>query len=175
MGKKHRQKVKGENYEPKEDGRIKAWWGRRVENYNNRVNDALDNATYEAHKKFYPRWERYSGCNHHNLIHWDDPQISLEAKLCDPRNLRLIKKGKHREEFFAILSEEEKHIYLTMCDEDGHRYTDLEDGGLLKSIIAGIKQKWKEKRGKMTPEEEAALDSMLAADDEDEGDSATTS
>lgn len=173
MGKKHRQKVRGEDYEAKPDGRIKAWWGRRVENYNNRVNDALDNATYEAHKKYYPRWERYSGCNHHNLIHWDDPQISLEAKLCDPRNLRLIRKGKRRDEFFAILSEEEKHIYLTMCDEDGHRYTDLEDGGVLRGMISGIKQAWKDRRkGKMTPEEEQMLDSML--EDEEEEDATTS-
>lgn len=168
MGKKSRMKVKGDDPQPKGDGRIRAWWGRRKEAYTNRVNDALDSATFEAHKKFYPRWMRYSGCNHPNLIHWDNPQISLEAKLCDPRNLRLIRKGRHREEFFEILSEEERDIYLNMCDEDGHRYTDLEDGGLLRSIIAGVKQKWKERRGTdITPEEEQALDEMLCDEDEE--------
>ena len=168
MGKKRRLQIKGEDAQPRENGRIRAWWGRRKEAYNEKVNDALDNATYEAHKKYYPRWMRYSGCNHPNLIHWDDPQISLEAKLCDPRNLRLIRKGRHLDEFFEMCSPEEIHIYKTMCDEDGHRYSDLEDGGLLRSIIAGIKQKWKEKRGAdMTSEEEEALDRMLS-DEEDE-------
>ena len=161
--------IKGEDAQPKESGRIRAWWGRRKEAYNEKVNDALDKATYEAHKKYYPRWMQYSGCNHPNLIHWEDPQISLEAKLCDPRNLRLIRKGRHLDEFFEMCTEEEIRIYKTMCDADGHRYSDLEDGGLLRSIIAGIKQKWKEKRGAdMTAEEEQALDQMLADDEEEE-------
>lgn len=169
MGKKRRLQIKGEEAQPKESGRIRAWWGRRKEAYNEKVNDALDKATYEAHKKYYPRWMQYSGCNHPNLIHWEDPQISLEAKLCDPRNLRLIRKGRHLDEFFEMCTEEEIRIYKTMCDADGHRYSDLEDGGLLRSIIAGIKQKWKEKRGQdMTAEEEQALDQMLADDEEEE-------
>lgn len=175
MGKKRRLQIKGDA-PPREDGRIKAWWGRRKESYNAKVNNALDSATYEAHKKYYKRWMDYSGCNHPTLIHWDDPQISLEAKLCDPRNLRLIRKRRHLDEFFEILSEEEKNIYFNWCDQEGNRYTDLEDGKLLRSIISGIKQKWKERRGGViTPEEEEQLDSMLEDDEEDEDSSDETS
>ena len=169
MGKKHRDKLRVEDWQPKEDGRIKAWWGRRKEAYNNKMEDALDSATYEAHKKYYKRWMEYSGCNHPNLIHWDDPQISLEAKLCDPRNLRRIRKGRHLDEFFAICSPEEIEIYKNWSDQEGNRYTDLEDGSLLKSMVSGIKQAWRERRkGDMTPEEEQMLDSMLEDEEGDE-------
>ena len=172
MGKKRRAQIdKTNSGEDPEQGRIRAWLGRRKQAIRDKVDDALDNATAQAQYKHYKRWMEGSGCNTPRFIKWDDPQISLEAKLCDPRNLRLIRKGRHRDEFFSICSEEEIDIYLNRVGENGERYTDLEDPHILRDMVRGVKQAWrdlkKERGEEMTPEEEEALNTFFA-DEEDE-------
>lgn len=165
MGKKARNKIK-ENAparaeEEPDKGRIRAWWGRRKERYEERVNNALDRATFEAQKKYYKQWMARSGCNHPNFIKWDDPHISLECKLCDIRNLKLIKGGKRRDEFFNICTPEEIDIYLNGCDIIGGRYTDLENPEYLKSMVAGVKKWWKERKINLTDEELKQLNEIM--------------
>lgn len=171
MGKRSQAKYGHRDGEDPEQGRIRAWLGRQKDRINDKVEDALDRVTYENQKKHYKRWMEGSYCHTPKLIKWDDPQISLEVKLCDPRNLRLIKKGRHRDEFFKICSPEEIDIYLNRTGPNGERYTDLEDPHFLKDMIHGVKVQWREikkRRGEtMTPEEEEALNSMLD-DEEDE-------
>jgi len=170
MGKKHRERINTNSGEEPEQGRIRAWLGRQKAKARDKIDDALDNATAQAHRKYYKRWMELSYCHTPNLIKWDDPQISLEAKLCDPRNLRLIRKGRHREEFLAILTDEEKDLYLNFVGSDGVRYTDLEDPHILRETVKGVKEQWREAKRKkgedLTAEEEQALNALL----EDESD-----
>lgn len=170
MGKKRRAQIETTHGEDPEQGRIRAWLGRRKQGVRNKIDDALDMATAQAQKKYYPRWMELSFCNTPNLIKWDDPQISLEAKLCDIRNLRLIKKGKRRDEFLAILTDEEKDLYLNFVGYDNKRYMDLEDPHILRDTIGGVKQAIrdaKRKKGEdLTPEEEQALNEFLEDDDD---------
>ncbi len=172
MGKKARNKIKENNparaSEDADKGRLRAWWGRRKERLEDRVDTALDNATARAQKSYYKQWMARSGVNHPNLIKWDDPHISLEAKLCDIRNLKLIRKGARRDEFFSICTPEEVDIYLNGCDLMGGKYTDLEDGKLLRSMIAGAKKYFRERKIKLSPEEEAQLTEAMDLTEDDD-------
>ena len=47
-------------------------------------------------------------CDRWDQIAFDDPQISLEWKLCDPANLVLIQNKKTRQGFIDSLTEEER-------------------------------------------------------------------
>lgn len=174
MGKKARNKIRENNpdrtTEDAEKGRLRAWWGRRKERMEERVDTALDNATARAHKSYYKQWMARSGCNHPSLIKWDDPHISLEAKLCDIRNLKLIRKGARRDEFFSICTPEEIDVYLNGRDLMGGKYTDLEDGKILKSMIAGAKKYFMERKIKMSPEDEAQLAEAMALTEDVEDD-----
>ena len=170
MGKKHRARIETSGEDP-EQGRIRAWWGKRKQDVRDKVEDALDKATAENQRKHYKRWMEGSNCHTPRFIKWDDPQISLECKLCDPRNLKLIRKGRHREEFFKICSPEEIDIYLNAVGLNGEKYTDLEDPHIIRDLIKGVKTAFrdaKHKRGEeLTPEEEKAIDGLL---EDDEGD-----
>lgn len=162
MGKRSRQKMSGQT-EDKTPGWLATKWQNMKDNVNDKVDNALNQAQVKAIEKYKPRFMELSGCNHPNLIHWDDPQISLECKLCDIRNLKLIRHGRDRDKFLAILSDEERDIYLNFVGYDGKKYTDLEDGNLMVELIKGIKQRWKEsrKKGELTAEEEKELDTAL--------------
>lgn len=168
---KNKDRIKAEK-ENQEEGRIKAWIHKKKEQATDVFDRAMDNITAEAQKKYYKRWREKSGCNSAVNINWSDPQISLEAKLCDPRNLKLIRNGKHRDEFFKLCSEEEIRIYLHERGPKGELYTDLENPKILKELVKGTKIRWRQKREekgqKMTPEEEQALDSLLLDDDDNE-------
>lgn len=171
MGKKARNKLRENNparaSEDAEKGRIRAWWGRRKESVNNYVMGALDNATAQAQKSYYKQWMARSGCNHPNFIKWDDPHISLEAKLCDIRNLKLIRRGRRRAEFFQICTPEEIDVYLNGHDLMGGKYTDLEDPKILKSMVASIRKYFRERGIDLTAEDEAILSESIGVDDED--------
>lgn len=178
MGKKHRARIETNSGEDPEQGRIRAWLGRRKQNIRDKVDDALDRATAENQRKHYKRWMEGSYCNTPKLIKWDDPQISLECKLCDPRNLRLIKKGRHRAEFFEICTPEEIDIYLNRVGANGERYTDLENPKIFRDLIKGIKEAYREakrKRGEeLTPEDEKAINDLLEDDEGDDTDGEET-
>ena len=162
MGKKSRLKM-AQNGEEKQPSWLAQKWHNMKSGVNDKVQDAMDKAQAEAMKKYIPRWMELSGCNHPNLIHWDDPQITLEYKLCDLRNLKLIRKGKHTDQFLELLTPEERDIYLNLEGYDGKKYTDLEDGALLIELVKGTRERWKQARGKgeITPEEEQAIDDAL--------------
>lgn len=174
MGKKSRMKMSQPVEKKEPNWFVKKWQAGKDKVYN-KVQDALDQAQQKAVEHYIKNryFMELSGCNHPNFIKWDDPQISLTCKLCDIRNLKLIRKGKHRDEFLAILTDEERDLYLNHVGYDGVRYTDLEDGSVLSDMVKGIKEMWKESRKKgkqddMTPEEEQAvmdaLDSFIQDD-----------
>ena len=167
----HKRKIKdnAKAEKEKDKGRVRAWIDDKKEQAKDVFDRAMDNITAEAHKGYYKRWKEKSGCYSAVNIDWKDPQISLEAKLCDPRNLKLLRGGKHRDEFFKICSDEEIKIYLNERGANGELYTDVENPKILKELVKGTKIRWKKEREakgqKMTPEEEQALDSLLLDDD----------
>lgn len=164
MGKKSRQKLASSSPpEDKQPGWLKRKWTGAKDKVNEKVQDALDNAQARAVEKYKPRFMELSHCNHPNFIKWDDPQISLEVKLCDIRNLKLIRGGKHLDQFLELLSPEEKELYLNFKGYNDHTYRELEDGNLLIEMVKGVKERWRESRKKskgedLSPEEEKAID-----------------
>lgn len=166
MGKKSRQKMASNQPHEDQPGWLKRQWTGAKDKVNEKVQDSLDKAQYRAIEKYKPRFMELSHCNHPNFIKWDDPQISLEVKLCDIRNLKLIRGGKHLDQFLEILSPEEKELYLNFKGYDGHTYRELEDGNLLTELVKGVKERWRQSRkkskdGDMTPEDEQAIDSAF--------------
>lgn len=172
MGKRRRQQIETNHGEDPKQGRIRAWLGKKKQQVTDTVDSALDKVTAINMEKHYKRWMEGSYCHTPKLIKWDDPQISLEVKLCDPRNLRLIKKGRHRDEFFSICTDEEIDIYLHGVPPEYKDYTCLEDPHILRDLVHGVKEQYREakKRRKETFSEEEldALDSLLDGDEEDE-------
>ena len=174
MGHKRRVKdrIKEEraSEEQAKQGRIKSWVNKKKEQATDVFDRAMDNITAHAQKGYYKRWRECSGCNSAVNIDWSNPQISLEAKLCDPRNLKLLRNGKHRDEFFKLCSEEEIYLYLNERGPKGELYTDVENPKFLRELVKGTRLRWKEERRKkgqkMTPEEDKALDSLLIDDDD---------
>lgn len=150
---------------------FKRKWEAGKDKVYNTVQDALDKAQQRAVESYIKngRFLRLSRCRNPKQIRWDDPQISLEVKLCDIRNLKMIRNGNQRDQFLDTLTNEEREIYLNLTGNDGKKYTDLENGALMAELVKGIKKRWKErKKGQsddLTPEEEQAvmdsLDSLL--------------
>ena len=93
------------------------------------------------------RWMPYQGITRLEDLDLSDPQISLEWKLTDPAVLKDLLEPGGRDRLFAILTEEEKDVYLNKTDTNGARYTDLETAksGFTKAnvgrAILHIKQK----------------------------------
>lgn len=149
----------------------KKWESGKDKVYNT-VQDALDKAQQRAVETYIKngRFTRLSRCRSYNQINWADPQISLEVKLCDIRNLKLIRNGTQRDQFLDSLTDAERELYLNHRGADGKRYTDLEDGALMVELVKGIKKRWKDRKkgqddDELTPEQEQAvmdaLDSLI--------------
>lgn len=111
MGKKRLEKVKGEGYR----ARIE----QAVLDFDDRKNDV---ATFKIRQKYFKnRWARELGLNPNPAIITQPeviekilahPQISLEWKLSDPRNLEMLRKEGKRETFINSLTDEERDIYF---------------------------------------------------------------
>lgn len=64
----------------------------------------LDKATMKCYEHYYKRWRNLSGVKINQRIDFKLPCIEIESKLCDPRNLKMIKNGKHTADFLKLLS-----------------------------------------------------------------------
>lgn len=64
----------------------------------------LDKATMKCYDHYYKRWRELSGVKINQRIDFKLPCIEIESKLCDPRNLKMIKNGKHTADFLKLLS-----------------------------------------------------------------------
>lgn len=64
----------------------------------------LDKATMKCYEHYYKRWRELSGVKINQRIDFKLPCIEVESKLCDPRNLKMIKNGKHTADFLKLLS-----------------------------------------------------------------------
>lgn len=153
----------------KKENSKEGWLARQKKKVQDKVDDALDKAWSKtmSHPIHQNRWVAACNVHHPSQIDYSVPVVELEAQLCDIRKLALIRKGKRRDEFLALLSPEAQDIYLHKTDAHGNRYTDLEEPSVLKSVIKGMKKKWKKDYGaEITPEIEQAMDEMIADDDE---------
>ena len=103
-----------------------------------------DKITLYKRQENLPRWAEMCGVEDYEQIDMTNPYVRLEFLLCDVGILRSLSGGKGRDAFLKILSPEEQDIYLNTVDEDGARYTDLEDPKVMKDLQAKIKQARKE-------------------------------
>lgn len=58
----------------------------------------------KCYEHYYKRWRELSGVKINQRIDFKLPCIEVESKLCDPRNLKMIKNGKHTADFLKLLS-----------------------------------------------------------------------
>lgn len=141
---------------------------RTKESMANKVDDALDRAYHKAitNPKYLAEWRRLSKVTRNEDIDYTIPQIELETKLCDIRNLKLIRKGKRRDEFLAILSPEAQELYLYGRDSAGSKYTELESPHTMRSIIVNLRSRWKKDYHEEMPKEvEDSLKGIIGDDD----------
>ena len=124
MGRKSREKIRGEGYIEK----AKEW----ILDVDDRKSDYQ---SVKVRQHYWPRWAEECGIDPktHSLAEPEviealmkNPQVSLEWKLCDPRVQKAIRDPDKRAIFLDTLSDEERDIYLNMKDEKGHTYTELE-------------------------------------------------
>lgn len=156
MGKKSREKIEGEK---------KGLIARAKERTAERMDCALDNVYQKAvtNPRYLAEWRRLSKVTRNEDIDYTIPQIELETKLCDIRNLKLIRKGAHRDEFLAILSPEAQDLYLNGRDSAGSRYTELEHPSVLKSLVKSLRARWKKDYHQDMPDE--VEDSLIGEDE----------
>ena len=88
--------------------------------------DQHEKMVMQARMKFAERWMEESGVTEIKDIDMNNPQISLEWKLCDPAILRDLKNEETRQRFLATLTPEELDVYMNKVDENGTSYRDLE-------------------------------------------------
>lgn len=112
------------------------------EKTNELVDTAFNNTTAKAYEKYYARWRAICEVETNEEIDYKNPQVEIESKLCDPRNLKLIRKGRHTEEFLYLLSSDEARALYYEKDENGQSYADLENARVLSQVINGIRQKF---------------------------------
>lgn len=99
--------------------------------------DKQEKVAMQARMKFADRWMKESGVTEIKDIDMNNPQISLEWKLCDPAALRALKNETERQKFLDTLTPEELDVYMNKTDENGASYRDLEGKkGFTKKNIA---------------------------------------
>ena len=112
-----------------------------IEKVRDKADSAIERWASQARVKYLPRWIELSGGESVDDIDYSNPYIHLEFLLCDPRNLSLISRGKHRDKFLAKLTPEEKDIYLNFTGDDGKKYTELEHPRVMRSIVSSLKHR----------------------------------
>ena len=68
------------------------------------VDKLLDKATMKCYEHYYKRWRELSGVKINQRIDFKLPCVEIESQLCDPRNLKMLKGGKHTADFLQLLS-----------------------------------------------------------------------
>lgn len=134
MGKKRREsidKTEGKWLSPRE--KIRQWKAA----FGDWSEDQQEKIAMQARMKFADRWMKESGVTEIKDIDMNNPQISLEWKLCDPAVLRDLKDETARQKFLDTLTPEELDVYMNKVDEHGASYRDLEGKkGFTKKNIA---------------------------------------
>lgn len=96
-----------------------------------------DKMTARARMQRMKRWAIMSG-DPNGPINYEDPQIEIEYQLSDIENLRLVYKGRHRDEFLSKLSPDAQKMYFER-DPDGKTYQEtVEDPKFFRGFLQGI-------------------------------------
>ena len=64
----------------------------------------LDKVAADCYQHYYKRWRGLCEVKINQRIDFKLPCIEIESKLCDPRNLKMIRNGKHTADFLQLLS-----------------------------------------------------------------------
>ena len=104
---------------------IKDKYGAKVHDTAERIRqapeDTNDKIAATTRAKYADRWiertrEIGKECNSWAEIDFNDPQISLEWKLCDPANIMMVQSKKLRPQFLKTLSPEELEYFCSDPD-----------------------------------------------------------
>lgn len=106
----------------------------------------FNNTTAKAYEKYYARWRAICEVETNDEIDYKNPQVEIESKLCDPRNLKMIRKGRRTDDFLRLLSTDEARALYYEKDDKGQSYADLEHPRVLRQVINGIRQRIKSRR-----------------------------
>lgn len=100
-----------------------------LENTKDKINGGIDlalsNATAKVYEGYYKRWMGICEVDSIDKIDWKNPQVEIESKLCDIRNLMMIRNGEHTADFLQLLSTDEARILYYEKDEDGNSYASM--------------------------------------------------
>lgn len=103
-------------------------------------------------------WRKACNVEKDEDIDYSNPIVLVSWELCDLRNMRLIYKGRHREEFLNKLPEGAREVYF-MPMEDGSTFLDLEKPEVFRALMGNFKKTVKKllkklrKEGKVTDKE----------------------
>jgi len=97
---------------------IKAKYHETAERIKQAPESTVDKLAAQTRLKYADRWiertrEIGRECNGWEQIAFDDPQISLEWKLCDPSNLVLVQNPKTRQAWIDKLTPEEREYFCS--------------------------------------------------------------
>lgn len=88
-------------------------------------------------------WREACNVERDEDIDYSNPIVLISWELCDLRNMRLIYKGRHREEFLNRLPEGAREFYFIPM-EDGGSFLDLEKPKVFKTLMGNFKKTmWK--------------------------------
>lgn len=105
--------------------------------YSRWTQEQKDKMTAHARAQRARRWAIMSG-DPNGPINYQDPQIEIEYQLSDVENLRLVYKGRHRDEFLAKLSPDAQKMYFER-DPDGKTYQEtVENPRFFAGFLRGI-------------------------------------
>lgn len=103
------------------------------------MENASDQSAMSARKKYFPRWRKLCDIEEDDIETFlMNPQVRVEWYICDPKILRELIHG-NRAPLMEKLTEEEQLIYLTGCDGEGRKYTEIENTNIKGAIGQGLK------------------------------------
>ena len=91
------EKLAMEKVNPRERKKLK-------ETFNEAMETSMDQSAMKIRKRYYPRWRRVCGVETDEEIDFDNPVVSTEWILCDPRIQRELIQGR-RENVLAKMTE----------------------------------------------------------------------
>lgn len=96
-------------------------------------------ATARNDARLKAEWREACSVSRDEDIDYDNPVVRLSYDLCDIRNLKLIYKGRHREEFLSRYPPEYREVYF-MRFEDGSSISDWEHPSVFKSMMHNLRK-----------------------------------
>lgn len=96
-------------------------------------------ATARNDARLKAEWREACAVSRDEDIDYDNPVVRMTYDLCDIRNLKMIYKGRHREEFLARYPPEYREYYF-MRFEDGSSISDMEHPSVFKAMMRNVRK-----------------------------------